>query len=66
MAQSRHEESAWKDPIVEEVRAARQRLFAACEYDLDKLARRLLQDEIKHDPAPVSYPKRKPPKQAAT
>jgi hypothetical protein len=29
--------SAWKDPIVEQVRAAREDLFASCGYDLDQL-----------------------------
>jgi hypothetical protein len=65
MAQSGQEEPTWKDPIVEEIRAARQNLFAACEYDLDKLAKRLREDEAKHARAPVSYPKREPSKQAA-
>jgi len=66
MAEAKHDESTWKDPIVEEVRAARQKLFAACEYDLDKLAKRLREDEIKYGRATVSYPKRKPSTERAT
>ena len=27
----------WKDPIVEEVRKAREEIFAECDYDLKKL-----------------------------
>ena len=31
----------WEDPIVAEVRKAREKLFAAAGYDLDELCRRL-------------------------
>jgi hypothetical protein len=30
----------WRDPIVEEVRAARRKLAAECGYDIDKLLAR--------------------------
>lgn len=30
----------WKDPIVEEVRAARRKIAAQCDYDPKKLLRR--------------------------
>ncbi|MBM4049934.1 MAG: hypothetical protein FJ279_32965 [Planctomycetes bacterium] len=30
----------WKDPIVEEVRAARQKIAAECGYDLKKILER--------------------------
>jgi hypothetical protein len=66
MAQAKREESTWKDPIVEEVRAAREKLFAACDYDLDKLGKHLQEHELKYGRATVSHPKRKPSKQAAT
>ena len=42
----RHREpKAWEDPIVAEVRRARERIFAECGYDLDKLAERLRESE---------------------
>jgi hypothetical protein len=65
MAQGKHPEPTWKDPIVEEVRAAREELFAACEYDLDKLVARLRQGELEHGRASVSYSKRAPSKEPA-
>ena len=65
MAQAKHTESTWKDPIVEEVRAAREELFAACEYDLDKLVARLREGELQHSRASVSYSKRSPSKEPA-
>jgi hypothetical protein len=65
MAQSKHAEPTWKDPIVEEVRAAREELFAACEYDLDKLVARLREGEFQHGRATVSYSKRAPSKEPA-
>jgi hypothetical protein len=30
----------WKDPIVEEVRKAREEIFAECDHDLTKLMQR--------------------------
>jgi hypothetical protein len=63
MAQPKHADSTWKDPIVEEVRATREELFAACEYDLDKLVTRLREGELQHGRASVSYSKRKPSKE---
>jgi hypothetical protein len=65
MAEAKHDQSASKDPIVEEVRAARQELFAACEYDLDKLVARLQKGELQHGRATVSYSKRAPSKERA-
>lgn len=35
------ETTPWRDPIVEEVRAAREALLASCNFDLDELVRRL-------------------------
>lgn len=63
MVQGKH--ATWKDPIVEEVRAAREELFASCEYDLDKLAGRLREGELQHGRASVSYSKRAPSKEPA-
>jgi len=65
MAQGKPAESTWKDPIVEEVRAAREELFAACEYDLNKFVARLREGELQHGRATVSYPKRVPSKEPA-
>jgi len=65
MAQAKRGESVWKDPIVEEVRAAREELFAACEYDLDKLVARLREAELQHTRASVSYSKRAPSEEPA-
>ena len=65
MAQSKPADSTWKDPIVEEVRTAREELFATCEYDLDKLVARLREGELQHGRASVSYSKRKPSKEPA-
>ncbi len=31
----------WSDPVVDEVRAAREKLFESCSFDLDELARRV-------------------------
>jgi hypothetical protein len=65
MAQAKHPQSTWKDPIVEEVRTAREELFAACEYDLDKLVARLREGELQHGRVTVSYSKRAPSKEPA-
>jgi hypothetical protein len=35
----------WDDPIVSEVRKAREAIFAAAYYDLDKLSQRLRQQQ---------------------
>lgn len=65
MAQAKHADYAWKDPIVEEVRAAREELFAACEYDLEKLVARLREGGLQQGRASVSYSKREPSKEPA-
>ena len=36
---------AWDDPIVAEVRKAREALLAAADYDLEKLCQRLRQEQ---------------------
>ena len=35
----------WEDPIVSEVRKAREALFAEADYDLEKLSQRLRQEQ---------------------
>ena len=44
-----------KDPIVEEVRRAREKIFAECDYDLNKLMERIKRAEEKHKDRLVSY-----------
>ena len=43
-----HEEDnplTWEDPIVSEVRKAREAIFAAADYDLEKLGQRLRREQ---------------------
>lgn len=60
MTHTHSPDSAWKDPIVEEVRAAREQLLADCAYDLGELVRRLRQAEQQHGRTSVHYAKRSP------
>ena len=39
------EAERWEDPIVTEVRKAREQLFAAAHYDLEELCRRLIDQQ---------------------
>ena len=48
----------WKDEIVEEVRLARERLFAECDFDLGKLADRLQREQQASGRATVTFPRR--------
>ena len=59
------ERQPWKDEIVEEVRSARAQLFAECDFDLDKLAERLRQEEERSGRAAVTFPRRIPRKETA-
>lgn len=59
------EDQSWKDEIVEEVRSARAQLFAACDFDLEKLAERLRKDQQGSGRSVVTFPKRIPAKQTA-
>lgn len=38
----------WHDPIVEEVRAWRQELYAEAGYDLERLVARLMENQERH------------------
>lgn len=52
----------WKDPIVEEIHAAREEIAHACNYDLQKILARLRQQEAEHPERLVrkeDLPKRK-------
>lgn len=62
MPHSQHDEHPWTDEIVAEVRSAREQLFAACGYDLKKLAERLREAQEASGRAIVTYPRRKPAK----
>jgi len=46
------------DPIVEEVRAIRDKLAAECDYDVDKIFRRLRQSQAESGREYVSHPPR--------
>ena len=37
----------WKDPIVEEVRKAREKIARMCDYDIKKMAKMIKQGEEK-------------------
>jgi len=56
------DEQPWTDEIVAEVRSAREQLFAACDYDLEKLAERLRQNQKVSGRAVVTFPRRMPAK----
>jgi hypothetical protein len=53
-------EAPWTDVIVAEVRAARFALLAAADYDLDKLAERLRQEQAASGRRVVAFPPRAP------
>ena len=38
----------WTDPIVREVRTAREKLWKECHYDLDQLCARLKEKQTSH------------------
>ena len=51
-------ETAWEDPIVAEVRAARGALLAAAGYDLETLAERLRREQVLSGHPVVTLPPR--------
>ena len=57
------ERKRWEDPIVTEVRNAREELFAAAGHDLNELCRRLSEQQRQRSVA-VTRPPRKPEHQA--
>lgn len=65
MVHTQREEQPWTDQIVAEVRSAREQLFAACDYDLEKLADRLHQAEKASSRAVVTFPRRMPTKEVS-
>ena len=65
MAHRERDPQPWKDEIVAEVRSNREQLFAECDYDLEKLAEQLRQQERASGRSAVSHPKRLPSKESA-
>jgi hypothetical protein len=63
MVHPQRDDQPWTDEIVAEVRSAREQLFAACDYDLEKLADRLRQAQKAGCRAVVTFPRRKPAKE---
>jgi hypothetical protein len=45
MNDTAHDSNPWHDPIVAEVRGARQALFAAADYDIREFCRRLREQQ---------------------
>jgi len=54
----------WEDPIVAEVRRAREELFAAAGYDLDLFCRQLRERQEKEGRHAVTRPPRRPQREA--
>jgi hypothetical protein len=50
----------FSDPIVDEVRAAREAIVEACDYDLDKLAHVLREHEMQSGRRMVRLPSKPP------
>ncbi|MDX2000719.1 MAG: hypothetical protein SF066_23600 [Thermoanaerobaculia bacterium] len=50
--------AAWQDPIVAEVREARERLFAAVGYDLETLGQRLREAQAASGRQVITLPRR--------
>lgn len=49
-----------RDPIVEEIRAARDAIARECDYDIEKLARTIREHETKGGRKLVKFPPRRP------
>ena len=65
MIDPERESQPWKDEIVEEVRSARAQLFAACDFDLEKTAEHLRQEQETSGRTVVTFPRRVPGKEIA-
>jgi hypothetical protein len=50
----------FRDPIVDDVRAARDTIARECDYDLEKLARAIRQREVQGGRKLVKLPPRRP------
>ena len=40
--------AVWTDPVVAETRKWREEILAECEYDLGRLAARLIESQVRH------------------
>ncbi|MFQ5667943.1 MAG: hypothetical protein ACE5I7_16130 [Candidatus Binatia bacterium] len=60
MAKPLSEAERWEDPIVAEVRKAREKLFAAAGYNLEELCRRLNEQQQREGRRTVTRPPRTP------
>jgi len=58
MPESEQDMKPWEDPIVAEVRSAREALLAASAYDLEELCRRLRQEQHAGGRTVVTLPPR--------
>jgi hypothetical protein len=65
MAKADHVDQPWTDPIVEEVRSAREKLLAECDFDQEKLAAYLRERERAGGRQAVTLPPRAPSNGAA-
>lgn len=68
MTRTRPQAERWVDPIVAEVRAAREGLFAAAGFDLEEWSRRLNEQQQREGRASVTRhprPERRPAKNGA-
>jgi hypothetical protein len=65
MAKAHDMDLPWTDPIVEEVRSAREKLLAECDFDLEKLAAYLRERQRAGGRHTVTLPPRVPSKGAA-
>ena len=66
MAKLLPEAERWEDPIVAEVRKAREKLFAAAGYDLEELCRRLNEQQQREGRGTATRPPRMPKRERAT
>jgi hypothetical protein len=62
MSDRQRDEKPWTDEIVAQVRAAREQIFAECNYDLSKLAERLRKAQEASGRIAVTYPRKAPQK----
>lgn len=55
-------DNRWEDPIVAEVRKAREKIFAAARYDLDELVRQLNERQEREGRTAITRASRRPNK----
>jgi hypothetical protein len=62
MTKPLRKDEPWEDPIVAEVRKAREKLLAAAGYDLDELARQLNERQQQEGRSAITRAPRRPNK----